>query len=239
MSDDPPISLLSVRGAASVRVRATHGNKHRGASGSFMSLVFSLLWTFLLVWLLGLPVTLRDSVSWVLCKCGVYRSQEQSWASGWEPGQCVPPPRLGSQCLSLCWRWHCTHRKRIWGLGVCRLQCCPVTEGREHSWHWTHPCWACCLRRRPRLLHLNLVDIWKQYYSDQLGRLLPIWQLTAGRPSSCQPGHLPDRIGHLSDILWPCKGRLEDVGLEVGDSFWLFFWCFLRRGCVFRAEWLA
>lgn len=102
-----------------------------------------------------------------------------------------------------------------------------------------HPCWACCLRRRPRLLHLNLVDIWKQYYSDQLGRLLPIWQLTAGRPSSCQPGHLPDRIGHLSDILWPCKGRLEDVGLEVGDSFWLFSWCFLRRGCVFRAEWLA
>lgn len=123
--------LAICEGAASVRVRATHGNKHRGASGSFMSLVFSLLWTFLLVWLLGLPVTLRDSVSWVLCKCGVYRSQEQSWASGWEPGQCVPPPRLGSQCLSLCWRWHCTHRKRIWGSG-CAV-CSAVLSQRGES----------------------------------------------------------------------------------------------------------
>lgn len=39
---DGPVSLLSVRSAAGIRARATHGNKHRGASGSFMSLVLSL-----------------------------------------------------------------------------------------------------------------------------------------------------------------------------------------------------
>lgn len=102
------------------------------------------------------------------------------------------------QRLPLLWRWHCTHRKRVWGLGVCPSRSAVLPErGESRVDTGCIHVGACCLRRRPRLLHLNLVDMWKQYYSDQLGRLLPIWQLMAGRPSSCRPGHLPDRIGHL------------------------------------------
>lgn len=162
----------------------------------YVSCVESSLKIF--VGLVTRPPSYITWLCWVLCKCGVYRSLGRSWASDWESGQCVPHPRPRSQCLSLLWRWHCTHRKRVWGLGVCPSRSAVLPERGESivDTGCIHV-GACCLRRRPRLLHLNLVDVWKQYYSDQLGRLLPIWQLMAGRPSSCRPGHLPDRIGHL------------------------------------------
>lgn len=66
------------------------------------------------------------------------------------------------------------------------------------------------------------VHIWKQYYSDWLGHLLPTWQLMAGYPSRCQPGCCPVRTGCLSDPSAGSRAVLRASAWRVRGSFWFF-----------------
>lgn len=63
------------------------------------------------------------------------------------------------------------------------------------------------LKRESRF-SLSFANIWKQYYSEQIGHPFSIWQLKAGHPSHHQPGHCPDSTGHLSDTLQRAQGQI-------------------------------
>lgn len=76
-----------------------------------------------------------------------------------------------------------------------------------------------------------LVNCWKQYFSDWLGHLLPVWQLMAGCPSHCQPEYFPDRTGCLSDPSAGSRAVLRMSGLRVWGSFWFF------SLVLFKGEW--
>lgn len=118
---------------------------------SFTSLVFNLFSAFLLVWLLSLPVVLCDSVSWVLCKCSIYRSRMWFWAVGWTTGRYAPCPSQAGHAVprSICWHRHFKQEETdSWGLGCTNLWlCCPASRWRKDGRHQTHQYWGLLFKK--------------------------------------------------------------------------------------------
>lgn len=173
-----------------------------------------------------------ESVSWVQCRYSIYRRLRM--ALGWAPlMQHLPFPNWAEVPGSIWWH-HPLHNEGkyvlevLWrGSYVALLsphgflwRCLPVAM---RGWHVPVPATSLlgpALRRKCRLL-VSFRNMWEWYYTDQLGHLFSIWQLTAGHPSHCQPWALPRQNRTL---VWhpPAEARAgcEGAWLEVGGNFW-------------------
>lgn len=188
---------------------------------------------FFLMWWLGLPV----AILWVCFLSAMQIQYLQEIKDGPGLGACscsTYPSQTGQKCLALSGWHHPLHNEGkyvlevLWrGSYVAVLsphgflwRCLPVAM---RGWHVPVPDTSLlgpALRRKCRLL-VSFRNMWEWYYTDQLGHLFSIWQLTAGHLSHCQPWALPrqDRT-----LVWhpPAEARAgcEGAWLEVGGNFW-------------------